>query len=108
VIEEDLRNLSLFAPAQGLRERVLGATRRARVDQRLGRWILGSALASVLIAGFTSRMVDSDPAPEALLPADLEANLLAELHLTPDELRVRGRWLIPPTPNLEELFPWLR
>jgi len=108
MIEEDLGKLSLFAPAQGLRERVMKAVGRARKDRMVGRWFLGSALASVLLAGLTTRMVDADPTVEAPIPGELEAKLLAELHFIPDEMPIRWHLLVPPPPSLEEMPRWVQ
>ena len=108
MIEEDLGNLSLFASAQGLREQVLTAIRRARKDRLIGRWFVASAIASVLLAGLTLRLVDSDPTPEPPSTAERDAVLLAELQALPDEIRLPRSLFRPPSQFPEEESPWVR
>ena len=60
MIEEELKNLRLSAPADGLRQRVLAVADTARRDRRLGRWIGGVAAAAIMIAGLAGVIADRD------------------------------------------------
>ena len=53
MIENDLKELRLVSPAQSVRDRILAASRMARKDQRVGRWIRGVAALALAIAVVT-------------------------------------------------------
>jgi len=108
VIEEDLRRLGLFAPAQDLRGRILEAVRRSRADRLAGRWIAWAACASLIFASVAPSLVDEDGIPNPKGPAEAEAALLAALQMIPEESQFLHCLLTPPTSTEEEIWRWVR
>ena len=53
MIENDLKELRLISPAGSVRDRILAASRVARKDQRVGRWIRGVAALALATAVVT-------------------------------------------------------
>jgi len=108
VIEDDLRRLSFFAPAQDIRGRILAAVLRARRDRLAGRLIAWGACASLLLAAVAPSMVDEDGNLDPKGPAEAEAALLTALQMIPEESPFLHRLLTPPTSTEEEIARWVR
>jgi len=97
MIEDDLKKLRLTAPADGVRDRILSASRSARRWQVIDRWIAGGAGAAAL-AFLLALTANGTPHP-VLIEAEAE-KIAAEIG-APELAGAFRRALIPPPPT-----PW--